>query len=152
MVSYRMMSNKGVETYNAKIAEAINKTPSKKFLRFWRMIFLCCSSLVKTFSNVFVFCNEMVSMLISFYFFPTKLWLLSSSSSLAEDELLGSVWDSLLDVDDGSISDEEATSLEVAGIELMLAEEVAWASVSGKTTKMVATIKDKEKYPNRRRR
>jgi hypothetical protein len=31
-------------------------------------------------------------------------------------------------------------------------EEVAWARVSGTTTKMVATIKDKEKYPNRRRR
>jgi hypothetical protein len=31
-------------------------------------------------------------------------------------------------------------------------EEVAWARVSGTTTTMVATIKDKEKYPNRRRR
>ena len=74
------------------------------------------------------------------------------SSSVAEDELFGSVWDSLLDVVDGSISDEGATSLEEGGIELELDEEVAWASVSGTTTKMVATIKDKEKYPNRRRR
>lgn len=71
---------------------------------------------------------------------------------MTEDELFGSVWDSLLDVDDGSISDEEATSLKEAGIEFVLDEEVAWASVSGTTTKMVATIKDKEKYPNRRRR
>jgi hypothetical protein len=75
-----------------------------------------------------------------------------SSSSLSGDELFGSVWDSLLDVNDVSVSDEEATLLEEAGIELVLDEEVAWASVSGTTTKMVATIKDKEKYPNRRRR
>lgn len=71
---------------------------------------------------------------------------------MAEDELFGSVCDSLLDVDDGSVSDEEANSLEDGGLELVLDEEDAWASVSGKTTKMVATIKDKEKYPNRRRR
>jgi hypothetical protein len=100
------MSNKGVETYKAKIAEVMNKTPSKKFLRFWRMTFLCCNSLVKTFSNVFVFCNEMVSMLFSFYFFTTKLMLSSSSSSVAEAELFGSCWDSLLDVIDVSVSDE----------------------------------------------
>ena len=68
------------------------------------------------------------------------------------DELVGSVWGSLLDVDDVSGSDEEETSLEGAAIELVFDEEVAWARVSGTTTKMVATIKDKEKYPNRRRR
>jgi hypothetical protein len=28
-------------------------------------------------------------------------------------------------------------------------DELAWARVSGTTTKMVATIKDNEKYPNR---
>ncbi len=74
------------------------------------------------------------------------------SSSLSEDELFGSVCDSLLAVDDVTSSDEEETSLDDVGIELVLDEEVAWASVSGTTTKMVATIKDKEKYPNRRRR
>lgn len=74
------------------------------------------------------------------------------SSSMTIDELFGSVWGSLLDVDDVSCSDEEETSLEEAGIELVFEEEVAWARVSGTTTTMVATIKDKEKYPNRRRR
>lgn len=75
-----------------------------------------------------------------------------SSSSLSGDELFGSLWDSLLAVDDVTSSDEEDTSLDDVGIELVVDEEVAWARVSGTTTKMVATIKDKEKYPNRRRR
>ena len=74
------------------------------------------------------------------------------SSSMTIDELFGLVWGSLLNVDDVSCSDEEETSLEEAGIELVFEEEVAWARVSGTTTTMVATIKDKEKYPNRRRR
>jgi hypothetical protein len=68
------------------------------------------------------------------------------------NELFGSVCDSLLEVVDVSVSDEEETSLEETVIELVFKEEVAWARVSGTTTKMVATIKDKEKYPNRRRR
>jgi hypothetical protein len=146
------MSNKGVVTYSARIAEVTNKTPNKKFLRFWRMAFLCCNSLVKTFSNVFVFCNEMVSMIVSFYFFTTKLLLSLPSSSIANDELFGSVWDSLLEVSDVSASDEKETSLDKTGVELDGDDELAWASVRGTTTKMVATIKDKEKYPNRRRR
>ena len=69
------------------------------------------------------------------------------------DGMTGSVSVSLLTTIDVSTSDEEETSLEDAGIELILDdEEVAWARVSGTTTTMVATIKDKEKYPNRRRR
>ena len=68
------------------------------------------------------------------------------------DGMTGSVSVSLLTTIDVSTSDEEETSLEEAGIELVLEEEVAWARVSGTTTTMVATIKDKEKYPNRRRR
>ena len=68
------------------------------------------------------------------------------------DGMTGSVSVSLLTTIDVSTSDEEETSLKEAGIELVLEEEVAWARVSGTTTTMVATIKDKEKYPNRRRR
>ena len=94
----------------------------------------------------------MVSMIVSFYFFTTKLLLSLPSSSIANDELFGSVWDSLLEVSDVSASDEKETSLDKTGVELDGDDELAWASVRGTTTKMVATIKDKEKYPNRRRR
>lgn len=66
--------------------------------------------------------------------------------------MTGSVWESLLKTIDVSASDEEVNSLVEDGIELVLDGDIAWASVSGTTTKMVATIKDKEKYPKRRRR
>jgi hypothetical protein len=60
--------------------------------------------------------------------------------------MTGSGWDSLLEVLDVSVSDnEEETSLVEDTLELELDEELAWARVSGTTTMMVAIIKDKEK-------
>jgi hypothetical protein len=70
-----------------------------------------------------------------------------------KDGMTGSVSSSLLVIMDVSASDdEEETSLVEGETELELDDVLAWASVSGTTTKMVATIKDKEKYPNRLRR
>ena len=60
--------------------------------------------------------------------------------------MTGSGWDSLLEVLDVSVSDdEEETSLVEDTLELELDEELACARVSGTTTMMVAIIKDKEK-------
>jgi hypothetical protein len=65
--------------------------------------------------------------------------------------VIGSIEVSLLEVIDVSVSDEDEETSLVEGV-FEVDDELAWASVSGTTTKMVATIKDNEKYPNRRRR
>jgi hypothetical protein len=67
--------------------------------------------------------------------------------------MTGSDWVSLLEIKDISGSDDEEDTSLVEGVrELELDDVIAWASVKGTTTMMVAIIKDKEKYPNRLRR
>jgi hypothetical protein len=94
----------------------------------------------------------MVSIIFSFYFYIFKLNLKTLSSCVSVDKLVDSVWDSLLELIEVSASDEVETSLVEGSLELEFVDELAWARVSGTTTKMVATIKDNEKYPNRLRR
>jgi hypothetical protein len=66
--------------------------------------------------------------------------------------VIGSIEVSLLEVIDVSVSDEDEETSLVEGLFEVDVDELAWASVSGTTTKIVATIKDNEKYPNRLRR